>query len=84
VRDQGDADKSTPGPAVAKVGEYEHVCPTDFELASIPAGVTVSYYLLSLDLAIISTATRAITSEFDSLTDIGWYAGAYQLASAAF
>ncbi|KAK9241689.1 efflux pump [Lipomyces tetrasporus] len=84
VRDQGDADKSTPGPAVAKVGEYEHVFPTGFKLASILAGVTVSYYLLFLDLAIISTATPAITSEFDSLTDIGWYAGAYQLASAAF
>ncbi|KAJ8096544.1 efflux pump [Lipomyces tetrasporus] len=84
VRDQGDADKSTTGPAVAKVGEYEHVFPTGFKLASILAGVTVSYYLLFLDLAIISTATPAITSEFDSLTDIGWYAGAYQLASAAF
>ncbi|KAK9320884.1 efflux pump [Lipomyces orientalis] len=84
VRDQGDADESTPGPAVAKVGEYEHVFPTGFKLASILAGVTVSYYLLFLDLAIISTATPAITFEFDSLTDIGWYAGAYQLASAAF
>ncbi|KAK9482740.1 efflux pump [Lipomyces starkeyi] len=84
VRDQGDADKSTHGPAVAKVGEYEHVFPTGFKLASILAGVTVSYYLLFLDLAIISTATPAITSKFDSLTDIGWYAGAYQLASAAF
>jgi hypothetical protein len=84
VRDQGDADMSTPGAAVATVGEYEHVFPTGFKLASILAGVTVSYYLLFLDLAIISTATPAITSEFDSLTDIGWYSGAYQLASAAF
>ncbi|OIW25919.1 efflux pump [Coniochaeta ligniaria NRRL 30616] len=84
VQDQEDADKNNPGPAVAKAGEYEHVFPTGFKLVAILAGVTVSYFLLFLDLAIISTATPAITSEFDSLTDIGWYAGAYQLASAAF
>ncbi|KAK9489675.1 efflux pump [Lipomyces doorenjongii] len=57
---------------LAEVREiYEHVFPTGFKLASILAGVTVSYYLLFLDLAIISTATPAITSKFDSLTDIG-------------
>ena len=57
--------------------------PTGLKLASILAGVTMAYYLLFLDLAIISTATPAITTEFDALIDIGWYAGAYQLASAA-
>lgn len=81
-----EADNSTPGSAVVenKPGEYQHEFPTGIRLASILAGVTISYYLLFLDLAIISTATPAITTEFDSLTDIGWYAGAYQLASAAF
>ncbi|KAK5680135.1 hypothetical protein LTR17_027555, partial [Elasticomyces elasticus] len=57
--------------------------PTGLKLASILAGATMIYYLLFLDLAIISTATPAITTEFDALIDIGWYAGAYQLASAA-
>lgn len=80
VQDQGDADKSSPVPAV----EYEHVFPTGIKLVAILAGVTVSYFLLFLDLAIISTATPAITTEFDSLTDLGWYSSAYQLASAAF
>ena len=32
----------------------------------------------------MSTATPAITSEFDSLVDIGWYGSAYQLGSSAF
>lgn len=84
LRDQGDTDKGTASPAVAQAEEYEHVFPTGVKLVSILAGVTVSYYLLFLDLAIISTATPAITSQFDSLTDIGWYSGAYQLTSASF
>lgn len=62
----------------------KHEFPTGVKLFSILLGVIVSFFLLFLDMAIISTATPAITSEFDSLTDIGWYAGAYQLASAAF
>lgn len=81
---EDDNDHVVPGPGAVKTGEYEHVFPTGFKLACILAGVTISYYLLFLDLAIISTATPAITSEFNSLMDIGWYAGAYQLASAAF
>ena len=67
----------------ANDGEHHYDYPTGFKLASILAGATMAYYLLFLDLAIISTATPAITTEFDALIDIGWYAGAYQLASAA-
>ena len=64
-------------------GEQGYDYPTGLKLASILTGATMAYYLLFLDLAIISTATPAITTEFDALMDIGWYAGAYQLASAA-
>ena len=67
----------------ANDGEYRYDYPTGLKLASILAGATMAYYLLFLDLAIISTATPAITTEFDALIDIGWYSGAYQLASAA-
>ena len=67
----------------AKDDEHPYDYPTGLKLASILAGATMAYYLLFLDLAIISTATPAITTEFDALIDIGWYAGAYQLASAA-
>lgn len=69
--------------AAAPTDEDEHVYPTGIRLICILAGVTISYFLLFLDLAVISTASPAITSEFDSLTDLGWYSGAYQLASAA-
>ena len=63
--------------------EHRYDYPTGLKLVSILAGATMAYYLLFLDLAILSTATPAITTEFDALIDIGWYAGAYQLASAA-
>ncbi len=33
-----------------------------------------TYFLWFPDLAVISTATPAITSEFNSLVDVGWYA----------
>ncbi|KAK0888040.1 hypothetical protein LTR57_025566 [Friedmanniomyces endolithicus] len=42
-----------------------------------------TYFLWFPDLAVISTATPAITSEFNSLVDVGWYGMAYQLDSAA-
>jgi hypothetical protein len=64
--------------------DYVHVFPTGFKLASILAAVVVSYFLIFLDLAVMSTVTPAITSEFDSLVDIGWYGSAYQLGSSAF
>ncbi|KAL2807758.1 major facilitator superfamily domain-containing protein [Aspergillus granulosus] len=62
--------------------EYQY--PSGLALTLILTSVTLAYFLFFLDLAVLSTATPAITSEFDSLVDIGWYGGAYQLGSAAF
>lgn len=64
--------------------EYKHEYPEGFTLTLILTAVVLSYLLIYLDLAIMSTATPSITSEFNSLIDIGWYGGAYQLAGAAF
>nr|CAG8993152.1 Efflux pump [Penicillium sclerotiorum] len=50
--------------------DYKHTYPTGPKLWSILLAVTLTYYLLFLDLAVISTATPTITTEFDSLTDI--------------
>lgn len=36
--------------------------------------VILTYFLWFLDLAVISTATPAITTEFNSIVDVGWYA----------
>lgn len=40
-------------------------------------------FLVALDRTIIGTAIPAITNEFHSVGDIGWYGSAYQLTTAA-
>ncbi|KAL2843003.1 major facilitator superfamily domain-containing protein [Aspergillus pseudodeflectus] len=64
--------------------ELKHQYPSGVAVTLILTSVTLAYFLFFLDLAVLSTATPAITSEFDSLVDVGWYGGAYQLGSAAF
>lgn len=51
-----------------------------FKLAAVLAGVTVIVFLVLLDQTIISTAESVITADLHALSDVGWYAGAYQLA----
>lgn len=46
--------------------------PTGQSLTLILISVTLAYFLFFLDVAVISTATPAITSQFDSLVDVGW------------
>ncbi|GJN81907.1 hypothetical protein PLIIFM63780_005443 [Purpureocillium lilacinum] len=52
------------------------------KLLLVMAGVAVVILLAMLDISIISTAIPQITSDFHRLEDVGWYVGAYQLASA--
>ncbi|KAH8645828.1 efflux pump protein [Xylariales sp. PMI_506] len=55
-----------------------------FRLFSVVGSVTIVAFVLMLDQSVLSTAIPQITAEFRSLSDVGWYIGAYQLASAAF
>ncbi|KAI1834733.1 hypothetical protein DTO006G1_3439 [Penicillium roqueforti] len=64
--------------------ELKRQYPSGLAVTLILTSVTLAYFLFFLDLAVISTATPAITSQFDSLVDVGWYGGAYQLGSATF
>ncbi|EDN03346.1 predicted protein [Histoplasma mississippiense (nom. inval.)] len=57
--------------------ELKYEYPKGLTLTLILTSVTLAYFLFFLDLAVISTATPAITSGFDSLVDVGWYGGAY-------
>lgn len=72
------------GAAAASSTDDEPDYPTGWKRTMIVVPVTLSYFLIFLDLAVVSTATPAITSTFNSLTDVGWYGGAYQLGSSAF
>ncbi|KAH6651341.1 major facilitator superfamily-domain-containing protein [Chaetomium tenue] len=75
-----DTEKNDPDLTTEGSREY----PTGIARALIIGPVTLTYFLFFLDLAVLSTATPAITSEFNSLVDVGWYGGAYQLGSSAF
>lgn len=77
-------EKLEQNPSDEFVTGYEHNYVTGIARWLILGPVTLTYFTFFLDLAVLSTATPAITSEFNSLTDIGWYGGAYQLGSAAF
>ncbi|EPE30561.1 MFS general substrate transporter [Glarea lozoyensis ATCC 20868] len=46
--------------------------------------VLTSMFLVALDRTIITTAIPAMTDEFDSFPDIGWYGSSYLLTCAAF
>ena len=66
-----------------KAGHEHDAYPEGIALISILAAVAVSFFLVFLDMAVMSTVTPAITTRFNALTDVGWYASAYQLTSAA-
>ncbi|KAI9703447.1 MAG: hypothetical protein M1820_005920 [Bogoriella megaspora] len=61
----------------------EHVFLTGPKLLVVLASVTLVFFLVLLDMSIISTAIPRITSDFHSLEDVGWYGAAYNLASAS-
>ncbi|KAI0552568.1 major facilitator superfamily domain-containing protein [Xylaria curta] len=61
-----------------------HEYPSGIRLALVLSSVYISIFLVSLDRLIVTTAIPAITNEFDSLPDVGWYGAAYLLTSCAF
>jgi hypothetical protein len=69
VQNRDDAEKSAPNGELAQKKEY----PTGISRVLILGPVTLAYFLVFLDLAVLSTATPAITSRFNSLVDVGWY-----------
>ncbi|KAI1422985.1 major facilitator superfamily domain-containing protein [Xylaria sp. FL1777] len=64
--------------------ETNHEYPTGLRFGLILASVYISIFLVSLDRLIVTTAIPAITNEFNSLPDVGWYGSAYLLTSCAF
>ena len=64
--------------------ETNHEYPTGLRFALVLSSVYITIFLVSLDRLIVTTAIPAITNEFDSLPDVGWYGSAYLLTSCAF
>ncbi|KAK0667512.1 putative efflux system protein [Cercophora samala] len=68
----------------SKTREDGEEYPTGIKLAAIVTALCLSVFLMALDNSIIATAIPKITDEFKSLPDVGWYASAYLLTTAAF
>ncbi|KAL2871714.1 MDR family MFS transporter [Aspergillus lucknowensis] len=58
--------------------------PKSLKFWLIILGMYLSLFLVALDRTIIATAIPAITDDFHSITDIGWYGSAYMLTCASF
>ncbi|KAK3991500.1 major facilitator superfamily domain-containing protein [Cladorrhinum sp. PSN332] len=76
-------DYSTDGAAIAPVESSNPQYVTGVKLFTLMAAITITVFLMLLDTAILATALPRITDEFNSLTDVTWYASIYQLTSAA-
>ncbi|KAK0652336.1 major facilitator superfamily domain-containing protein [Cercophora newfieldiana] len=77
-------ESSTPAVAGSSAEPDDAVYPKGIKLFLLIASVFVSLFLISLDRLIVATAIPAITNEFNSVTDIGWYGSAFLLTNAAF
>jgi hypothetical protein len=58
--------------------------PSAAKTAVIMIALYISIFLVALDRTIIGPAIPAITNQFNSIGDIGWYGSSYMLTSAGF
>ncbi|KAI6897419.1 MFS general substrate transporter [Hortaea werneckii] len=56
--------------------------PPTREVVVVVIAILLALFLNALDRTIVATAIPAITNEFDSLQDIGWYGSAYMLTAS--
>ncbi|RMJ17942.1 hypothetical protein CDV36_002374 [Fusarium kuroshium] len=66
------------------IEKVDVVYPSGVRLVLLMISVFIGMFLVALDKLIISTAIPAITDEFHSVNDIGWYGTAYLLTNCAF
>lgn len=59
--------------------ETEYI--TGFKLYTVLVGVVLVAFLIMLDQTIMVTAIPSISTQFNSLKDIGWYGSAYLLST---
>lgn len=63
--------------------EHPPVYPGGTQLALLTFGLCMATLVVALDNTIIATAIPKITSDFDSLADVGWYGSSYLLCTTA-
>ncbi|KAI0379851.1 putative MFS aflatoxin efflux pump [Hypomontagnella monticulosa] len=83
-KDKTEVQQDAARPSENMPSEEQINYPSGIRLALVMFSVFVSMFLLALDRLIVTTAIPAITDEFHSLPDVGWYGSAYLLTSCAF
>ena len=71
----------TPSPPPTE--EDEQIYPKGLKLVLIICSLCLAVFLVALDQTIIAPALGAITGEFASVKDIGWYGASYLLSTTA-
>ncbi|KAI0973219.1 MFS general substrate transporter [Xylaria arbuscula] len=71
IKNEDEAESSTPRSGVTPMSIL------------VLVAVGLAYFLAMLDTTIVGTAIPQITTVFHSLSDVGWYGTAYQLANCA-
>jgi EmrB/QacA subfamily drug resistance transporter len=77
-------DEATIPPPREELPEKPPTYPSAPKTAIIMLSLYISIFLVALDRTIIGPAIPAITNQFNSIGDIGWYGSAYMLTSAGF
>ncbi|KAM7199434.1 Major facilitator superfamily domain containing protein [Rhypophila sp. PSN 637] len=80
---QDTANASTAVPITRTATTDEQVYPKGLKLILIILSLCLAVFLVALDQTIIAPALGAITGEFQSVKDIGWYGAAYLLSTTA-
>ncbi|KAH8692966.1 putative MFS toxin efflux pump [Talaromyces proteolyticus] len=57
--------------------------PSAWRVAAIMVGMSLACTLVALDNTILATAIPRITTQFDSLEDVGWYGSAFLLTNCS-
>ncbi|MCJ1333464.1 hypothetical protein MMC10_010163 [Thelotrema lepadinum] len=82
-RKEGIELKKTKTPAES-ISSIDDQYPHSSKLVIIVIALALVIFLVSLDMTIVATAIPEITTEFNSLPDVGWYGSAFFLTIAAF
>lgn len=58
--------------------------PRSLQFLTVMTGMYMSVFLVALDRTIVAVAVPAMTNDFHSISDIGWYGSSYMLTAACF
>jgi hypothetical protein len=74
----------SPPPAGEPTGPDESAAAKGLRLAAITLALASAVFVVGMDVNIISTAIPHITTDFNSLDDIGWYGSSFLMTTCAF